>query len=176
MPSPFAWWATIRGMKIAVAAALLAAFPAWADGPVYRCPGNPESYTNLISPQEAKDRGCRPVEGAAVTVVTPVRRPPPPAASAAPAAPRDPGQRVDPGDQKARDADARRILQDELRREEERLAALQKDYNNGEPERRGDERNYQKYLDRVADLKAQILRKEADVAAIRRELSKLGPP
>ena len=42
------------------------------------------------------------------------------------------------------------------KKEEERLAALQKEYNNGEPERRGDERNYQKYLDRVAELKAAV--------------------
>ena len=50
---------------------------------------------------------------------------------------------------------------------------MQKEYNNGEPERLGDERNYQKYLDRVADLKAAIARKESDIAAIKRELSKL---
>jgi len=50
------------------------------------------------------------------------------------------------------------------------LAALQKEYNNGQPERRGDEKNAQKYLDRVAELKAAVTRKEADVAALRREL------
>ena len=65
--------------------------------------------------------------------------------------------------------------ENELRRDEERLAELRKEYNNGEPERLGSERNYQKYLDRVADLKAAIARKEGDVAAIRRELSKLPP-
>jgi PAS domain-containing protein len=43
---------------------------------------------------------------------------------------------------------------------------MQKDYNNGEPERRGDERNYQRYLDRVAEMKAAITRKEADIAAL----------
>ena len=58
---------------------------------------------------------------------------------------------------------------DELRKEEERLSALQKDYNNGEPERRGDERNYQRYLDRVAEMKAAITRKEADISALKRE-------
>jgi len=74
----------------------------------------------------------------------------------------------------ARDADARRILEAELRKEEEALAALQKEFNNGQPERRGDERNYQKYLDRVEEMKAAITRKEADVASLRRELGKLG--
>ena len=66
----------------------------------------------------------------------------------------------------------RRILEAELKKEEEQLAALQKEYNNGEPERLGDERNYQKYLDRVAALKAALARKESDVAALRRELAK----
>lgn len=59
-------------------------------------------------------------------------------------------------------------------KEEEALAALKKEYKNGEPDRLGDERNYQKYLDRVAAMKAAITRKEADVASIKRELSKLG--
>ena len=61
----------------------------------------------------------------------------------------------------------------ELRKEEERLAALQKEFNAGEPERRGDERNYQKYIDRVAELKASIARKEGDIVSIKREIAKL---
>ena len=59
---------------------------------------------------------------------------------AAPAASRPAGARVDPAEQRARDSDARRILQDELQREEDRLAELKKEYNNGEPERQGNER------------------------------------
>ncbi len=62
---------------------------------------------------------------------------------------------------------------DELRREEQSLAELRKEFNNGEPERRGDERNYQRYLDRVAEMRAALARKEADVAALKRELAKL---
>jgi hypothetical protein len=64
-------------------------------------------------------------------------------------------------------------LREHLAGEEQRLAELQKEYNNGEPERLGSERNYQKYLDRVAELKAGIARKEADIAAIKREIGKL---
>jgi hypothetical protein len=82
---------------------------------------------------------------------------------------------VESADQKARDADKRRILETELQREEERLAGLKLTYNNGNPERQGDERNYQKYLDRVNELKASIERSENDVAALKRELSKLSP-
>ena len=76
-------------------------------------------------------------------------------------------------EQRRRDSDARRILEAELKREEQNLAALQKEYNGGEPERLGSERNYQRYLDRVAEMKAGIERKEADIAAIKRELAKL---
>jgi len=149
---------------------------------VYRCPGN--LYTDQISPKEAADRGCRTLDGAPVTVVQgPARRvaPAAPAAGTASgaAAPRSAGpaeMRIDPAQQRARDSDARRILDAELAREEAALVALRKDYNNGEPERRGDERNYARYQERVAEMKAAIARKEADVAAIRRELSKLSNP
>jgi hypothetical protein len=144
-----------------------------AQGTVYRCPGNPESYSNLLSAQEAPPKGCRTIEGAPISIVQTPRPAPPAAAPASGARPAD--TRVQAADQRARDSDARRILADELRREEERLAALQKEYNNGEPERQGGERNYQKYLDRVAEMKVTIQRKEADVAALKRELAKLPP-
>ena len=111
-----------------------------------------------------------------MSVVGTSPRPRPPGASAgagsASTVDRGPGTRVQQAEQRARDTDARRILEDELRKEEAALEALRKEYNNGEPERRGDERNAQKYLDRVAEIKAAITRKEADIAAIRRELSK----
>ena len=84
--------------------------------------------------------------------------------------------RIDNDQQKARDADARAILENELRRAQARQIALQTEYNNGEPERLGPEtRNYQKYLDRVAELKASIARNESDMDGIRRELSRLQP-
>ena len=53
------------------------------------------------------------------------------------------------------------------------LAVRSGEFNGGEPERRGDERNFAKYQERVAELKAAIGRQEADVAALRRELAKL---
>ncbi len=169
--------AALMGIALAASSAALAQE---AGKPVYRCPGPPVLYTDALTPTEARDRQCRTIEGAPVTVVQgPARAPAagarPAAAAPAPAAPNAsrPGDRVDPAAQRARDTDARRILTDELRREEERLTMLQKEFNNGEPERRGDERNYQKYQDRVADLRASIQRKEADIAALRREIAKL---
>ena len=153
-------------------AAAVAAHAADGGGVMYRCPGN--DYNNTISAKEAKDRGCKTLEGAPITVIQTTRpKAAAPSGGASPAASGSATARVDPAAQRARDSDARRILEDELRAEEQRLAALQKDYNNGEPERQGNERNYQKYLDRVNEMKAAIARKESDIAAIKRELGKL---
>ena len=148
------------------------------DKPVYRCPGPPVLYTDAISAQEARDKGCRTIEGTPITVISaPARRPAPPPAAVvrSPGSSVSPGERVDPAEQRARDSDARRILSEELRREEDRLVEMRREYNNGEPERRGDERNYQRYIDRVSDLRSAIQRKEGDVAALRREMGKLSP-
>ncbi|MEW6097732.1 MAG: hypothetical protein AB1666_00925 [Pseudomonadota bacterium] len=169
----------MRCLAVSAAAVALAtaAGAALAQGQVYRCPGN--HFTNALTPKEAESRGCRPVEGGNVTVVqsrAPNAGASAPAKAPAAAAPRPADSKVSPGVQQERDNEARRILEAELRKEEEQLAALKKEYNNGEPERRGDERNYQKYLDRVSELKAGIARKESDIAAIKRELAKLPPP
>jgi hypothetical protein len=147
---------------------LLAAGAQAQERAVYRCPGN--LYTDQITAKEAADRGCKTLEGAPVTVIQNRRPDTPRAASAtASAASRAPGDtRIDPAEQKARDSDARRILEVELRKEEERLGALQKD--SGASDDRGQPRS----AERVAELKAAIARKEADVSAIRREIGKLG--
>lgn len=178
----------------------IAATQAVAQGfepkPVYRCPGPPVLYTDGLTPDEARDRGCRPIEGAPLTVVRVPRAPAPSestpssspqgAAGAAPASAAVPaagaagatgssGNRVDPAVQRRRDAEARRILESELRAGEQQLADLRREFNNGEVPRQGDERNFARYQARVAEIRTAIDRKEADVAAIRRELAKLPP-
>jgi hypothetical protein len=162
------------------ALALSAAAPAFAqDKPVYRCPGN--LYTDQLTPKEADAKGCKTLEGAPVSIVqTAPRKEAPKAAARSESAGRSEAgasrpadTKVDPSEQRARDSDARRILEGELRREEDKLATLQKEYNAGQPERRGDERNFAKYQERVEDMKQAITRKEADIAAIKREIAKL---
>ncbi|MEI2677996.1 MAG: hypothetical protein V9G29_09245 [Burkholderiaceae bacterium] len=155
------------------ASLLLSVFTVQAQGDtavVYRCPGN--LYTSTITAKEAREQGCRTLDGAPITVLAAPKRPAAASGNAPTASPR-PDTRIDPSEQRARDSDARRILEAELQREEQRLSEMQAEYNKGEPERRGDERNYQKYLDRVSDLKSGIARKESDIAALKRELSKL---
>lgn len=138
----------------------------------YICPGN--VFTNTLSAKEAETRGCKAREAQQPTTVAAPPRARPNEKASPPAARSSEG-RVDAGEQRARDSDARRILEAELQREEAALEALKRDYNGGEPERHGDERNAQRYLDRIAEMKAAILRKEADIAAIKRELAKLRP-
>ena len=165
------------GSRLALLAVLCSAGWVHAQGnTVYRCPGN--IYTDTISAKEAKERDCRTLEGVPITVIQSIkpRVEGKPAAQGASAARNSEGRadaRIDAGAQRSRDSDARRILEAELRAETERLEALQKEYNSGEPERRGDVRNYQKYQDRVAELKAGIARQEGDIAALKRELAKL---
>ena len=81
--------------------------------------------------------------------------------------------RVDGDTQRTRDSDRRRILEDELRGEEERLAKLKSEFNSGEPERRGDERNFALYKERVQRLQEDIARTENNVRALAREMSLL---
>jgi hypothetical protein len=163
---------SLMKLRICASSLVFLAAGAWAQAKeVYRCPGNPVLYTDTLSAKEAKEKGCRTLEGAPITVIQSTK---PRAGTPVPATTARTGEsRVDPNEQRARDTDARRILESELRKEEEQLAALQKEFNNGEPERKGDEKNYQKYLDRVAEMKASIARKESDVAALKRELGKL---
>ncbi|MCY1212111.1 hypothetical protein D9M68_66810 [compost metagenome] len=81
--------------------------------------------------------------------------------------------RVDSATQKSRDGERRAVLAQELQAEEAKLQGLRAEYNNGQPERQGNERNYQKYLDRTAALRDDIARSEANAASLRRELGNL---
>jgi hypothetical protein len=132
-----------------------------ADDRIYRC-GN--EYTNTVT--EAQAKTCKLISGGNVTVIQAVKAPPAKASGS--------GQRSESADQRAKESDARMILEAELKRAEVKQAELLKEYSNGEPERLGAEtRNNQKYLDRVAEIKAAIARNEGDIAGIKRELSRV---
>ncbi len=166
---------TMKTLTLAIALfAALAGPSAQAQERVWRC-GN--EYTNNAT--DAQRRGCKPMEGGNITVVQGTR---PSGASTASAggstgsAARAPAgsPRVESADQRARDSDARAVLESELKKAQARQAELLKEYNNGEPEKQGSEaKNYQKYLDRVADMKAQIARNESDIAGLQREIGRL---
>lgn len=124
-------------------------------------PGNSKDCKKLSLPDVVTVPGTRTGGAAASSGGKPV--------AASPAA----FPRVDSATQKNRDSERRSVLEQELQSEEAKLAGLRAEYNNGEPERQGNERNYQKYLDRTARLRDDVARSEANVASLRRELSNL---
>ena len=145
----------------------------WAQQ-IYRCvvpgAGAPEYINNV---KDAQTRNCKLVSGGNVTVVqgTPPSKGPARVATVTASS----GQRSEgSAEQRSRDSDTRGILEEELRKAEVKLVEQQKEYNNGEPEKQGIEgRNYQRYLDRVAELKDGIVRNQSDIAGIKREISRL---
>jgi hypothetical protein len=154
---------------------------------IYRCPSKDgiTPYTN--DKVEADRQGCTPMTGGNVTVVqgTKVFNNPAPGAGATAAASGakegpvrvanapQAGSRIDGAEQRSRDSDSKAIFETELRKAEAKQAELLKEYNNGEPEKRGGEaQNHQKYLDRVAEMKASIARNDSDIASIKRELGR----
>lgn len=164
-------------LGLVLLATVWASSAAHAQGKVYRC-GN--DYTNEAG--AASRQGCRLVEGGNVTVIqstSPAPAAAPRSSSGASTAPRQTASpagapRVDGNAQRSRDADARTILEAELRKSQERLATLQEEYNGGEPVRTALEfRNPQGYIERIAELKANIERTEADIEGIQREINRL---
>jgi hypothetical protein len=120
-------------------------------------------------------KGCKRQDVGPVTTVPAPRLPPRNVAANAAEQRATPANypRVDGETQRTRDGDRRRILEDELRAEEERVTRLREEFNNGEPERRGDERNYARYQERVQRLQEDLQRGESNIVALRREIATL---
>jgi hypothetical protein len=98
---------------------------------------------------------------------------PPAAQSASP--PRDSGAkpRVDTATQRQRDDDRRNILEAELRAEEDQLAEAKRQLAEQEAVRMGDERNYQRVLERLKPYQDAVAQHEKNAAALRQELANL---
>jgi hypothetical protein len=177
-----------RGAHVLIVAAGVSGFTAsaFAQERIFRCEGN--EYTNNAA--TAAQRGCKLVEGGNLTIVAAPKARAPAAggdvrvAAATPAGGSAGGagtvapapSRIDTAEQRSRDSDSRAILESELKKVEAKQAELLKEYNGGQPEKRGDEmRNNQKYIDRTAELKAQIARNDSDIAGIKREIGRTQP-
>jgi len=185
-----------RLMKCLPFAALLACLaPPLAQAQVWRC----ETDSGVPLYQNTAGPGCKPLDLPVITTIpapqgarAPAATAPSPRATASGAGTAStPGAsaagasgsqgaasasafpRVDPGAQRTRDLERRRILEEEFSKEEGRLKELRAEFRDGEPERRGDERNYQRYLDRVQRLKDDIARTESAMASLKRELAGL---
>ena len=162
----------IRRGALAFAAGLALQEPAQAQTSVYKC----VDAQGRVEFTDTSRRGCKLLD-------LPDFIPAPPPRSAPAARPSSPQPksavtpanfpRVDSAQQRVRDDERRDILNDELRLEEKKLADLKRDFNGGEPERQGNERNYAKYQERVANMRDEIGRTERNIEALRREIANI---
>lgn len=142
---------------------------AWAleSHRVFRC-GN--VYTNQPDPA----LNCKPLSAGHVTVIEGTRVQGASSSTSTTPIAAASGAKVDGAEQRQRDTQAHAVLQAELHKTQQQQAALRREWNGGEPERRADEyRQPQKYQDRVSQLRAALQRVDADVAGLQRELSRL---
>jgi len=135
----------------------------YADSDIYVCidANGVKSYGNV-----GEGKGCKKVELPGLSTF------PAPRKTAKAPAPAD-FPKVDDSTQKRRDAERKQILSDELRSEQQKLNDLKTQYNNGEPERNGNERNYTKYQERSEQMKDELTRSQQNVDALQRELNGL---
>jgi hypothetical protein len=152
-----------RRLRYVAPLALALAAPTWAD--TYKCVDakGRATYTNMV--EETKGKNCTVVmrEISIVPAGPAVRSP---AASPSPAG----FPKVDAATQKARDGARRRILEDELTAEEKALVQAKAELAEQETIRTGDERNYQRVLERLQPYKDEVERHEKNIAALKKEL------
>jgi hypothetical protein len=160
-----------------LAAAALALAPAsFAQGTVWRCAesdGRPH-YTNIKKDTEGKT--CQVVtKEVSVVPAGPAGALPAARSSAPQAATATPSNfpRVDRETQRSRDDNRRRILEDELATEEKSLTDAKSKLTEQESMRHGDEKNYQRVLDRLKPYQEAVERHERNVSALKRELANL---
>lgn len=156
---------TMTRFLLAASTLFFAVMPAHAD--IFKCVSSEGhvTYSNI------GDKRCK-----RLSFDTPAAAP---AASSTPAKPaaRAPTPqnfpKVDESAQRARDSDRRRILEGELDAEQKNLDQAKKDLADQEAVRYGNERNYQKVIDRLQPFKDRVALHERNIEAIRAELSRL---
>ncbi|MGB8337378.1 MAG: DUF4124 domain-containing protein [Burkholderiales bacterium] len=116
-----------------------------------------------------------PMAGAKVIIMEPIQTVPATKAKE-PAAGPTPANfpKVDNATQRNRDVSRKKILDDELKAEEKLLGDAKQALAEGEAERRGDERNYAKYQERVQKLKDTVALHEKNIAALKKEIAGAG--
>jgi hypothetical protein len=140
------------------------AVPAWGD--TFKCidANGRATYTNMKD--EAKGKNCTVVMRE-ISVVPAAPTPRPAATNLSPAG----FPKVDPATQRNRDGARRRILEEELSVEEKALTQAKAELTEQEGIRNGDEKNYQRVLDRLQKYKDEVERHQKNVEALKKELS-----
>ncbi|MGC3962117.1 MAG: DUF4124 domain-containing protein [Rhodocyclaceae bacterium] len=143
---------------------VLAAPMAQAD--IYKCLDD-AGHVTYTNDRPASGKGCTLLtrEQSITTIPAPKRAAQTPTPASFP--------KVDDATQKSRDQTRRQILDSELATEQKQLDAAKKELADQESVRNGDERNYQKFLDRVQPYKDKVALHERNIEAIRKELSNL---
>ncbi|MDR0439660.1 MAG: DUF4124 domain-containing protein [Candidatus Accumulibacter sp.] len=155
--------------RFCLAAALLAKLAGAHAEVMYQCVDDlgRKTFSNVKLPD--KEYKCVTMDlGPAMSVpAVPVSRP----AAKAPSPPGFP--KVGETAQRERDNDRRRILEDELAAEQRNLEQANNELAEQENLRTGNERNYQRALDRIEPYKNKVELHERNIEAIQNELDKL---
>ena len=149
--------------------ALLVLAPAAQAQTIYKC--TDANGGTLIS-NNKMDKNCRAIVSGPDSALPAPKRPA--AVGGAAANPSPAGfPRVQEDAQKARDNDRKRILEQELASEQRSLEQAKKELAEQEAVRMGDERNYQRVLDRLQPYKDRVGQHERNIQAIQKELGAL---
>lgn len=157
-------------MPVAASALLLVAHSAHAQNTVYKCidADGKSSYTNVQ--RDAQNRNCTVVS----KEISVIQAPKPAAAAPGASSSSSAGfPKVDKDTQKARDDNRRKILEDELAAEEKNLATARAKLAEQENVRYGDEKNYQRVIDRLQPFKDAVESHEKNINALKKELANL---
>jgi hypothetical protein len=134
---------------------------------IYKC--TDEHGGTLISNTKV-NKNCKAVSSSPESSMpAPKARPSSAAANPTPAG----FPRVQEDAQKARDTDRQRILEQEMAGEQRNLEQAKKELAEQEAVRSGDEKNYQRVLDRLQPYKDRVSQHERNIQAIQKEVSKL---
>jgi hypothetical protein len=156
-------------MRLFISLMLLMGLAVSAHAEIYECmdgSGN-KRFTNVKS----EAAGCKPMN------LPPVSSVPAPKLGAKPGDSRaaTPGSfpKVDPSTQQQRDTGRRKILEQELANEESMLEQAKKALAEQESTRLGNERNYQRVLERLEPYKKKVALHESNITNLRKEMSSL---
>ena len=145
------------------AAFLLACLSLPVHADIWECTddsGN-RRFTNI----KAESKGCKLID-VGPTNTMPAGKP----QAASKAAPKD-FPKVDGDTQRQRDAERRKILDQEMANEQKLLDQARRELSEQESQRLGSERNYQRVLDRLEPYKKKVKLHEDNIASLRRELT-----
>lgn len=158
-----------------LSALLLLACAPLAQAAVYKCV-DAEGRTTYTNDRNFA-RGCQQLaDDQSVSTLPPPRSSSGAGSGAAPAASDSTPSsfpRVTPDTQRARDDSRREVLEKELANEESALEAARKALSEQEAIRTGDERNYQRVLDRLKPYQDKVELHQRNIEALKREISNL---